>query len=54
MMDRRLLILAVGMFALGTDSFVVAGLLRRIEVRATADDERLAQGPDTTRDGEGQ
>src|SRR4051794_4468624 len=26
-MDRRLLVLALGMFALGTDSFVVAGLL---------------------------
>jgi len=26
-MDRRLLVLAVGMFALGTDSFVVAGVL---------------------------
>lgn len=26
-MDRRLLILALGMFALGTDSFVVAGVL---------------------------
>jgi DHA1 family inner membrane transport protein len=26
-MDRRLLILAVGMFAMGTDNFVVAGIL---------------------------
>src|SRR6201999_25880 len=26
-MDRRLLVLALGMFALGTDSFVVAGVL---------------------------
>jgi hypothetical protein len=29
-MDRRLLVLALGMFALGTDSFVVAGLLPEI------------------------
>jgi predicted MFS family arabinose efflux permease len=29
-MDRRLLILALGMFALGTDSFVVAGILPQI------------------------
>src|SRR3984885_8158274 len=29
-MDRRLLVLALGMFALGTDSFVVAGVLREI------------------------
>ncbi|HEY4219474.1 MAG TPA: MFS transporter [Gemmatimonadaceae bacterium] len=29
-MDRRLLILALGMFALGTDSFVVAGVLPQI------------------------
>lgn len=29
-MDRRLLVLAVGMFALGTDSFVVAGVLPQI------------------------
>src|ERR1700743_862188 len=29
-MDRRLLTLAVGMFALGTDSFVVAGVLPEI------------------------
>ena len=29
-MDRRLLILALGMFALGTDSFVVAGVLPEI------------------------
>jgi len=27
-MDRRLLVLALGMFALGTDSFVVAGIAR--------------------------
>ena len=26
-MDRRLLILALGMFAMGTDNFVVAGIL---------------------------
>lgn len=26
-MDRRLLVLALGMFALGTDSYVVAGVL---------------------------
>ena len=26
-MDRRLLVLALGMFALGTDNFVVAGVL---------------------------
>lgn len=30
MMDRRLLVLALGMFALGTDSFVVAGVLPEI------------------------
>src|ERR1700749_496760 len=29
-MDKRLLVLALGMFALGTDSFVVAGVLPRI------------------------
>lgn len=29
-MDRRLLVLALGMFALGTDSFVVAGVLPQI------------------------
>jgi predicted MFS family arabinose efflux permease len=29
-MDRRLLILAVGMFAMGTDSFVVAGILPNV------------------------
>jgi predicted MFS family arabinose efflux permease len=29
-MDRRLLVLAVGMFALGTDSYVVAGVLPQI------------------------
>src|ERR1700760_2348695 len=29
-MDRRLLVLAAGMFALGTDSFVVAGALPQI------------------------
>jgi MFS transporter, DHA1 family, inner membrane transport protein len=29
-MDRRLVILALGMFALGTDSFVVAGVLPEI------------------------
>ena len=29
-MDRRLLFLALGMFALGTDSFVVAGVLPEI------------------------
>ena len=29
-MDRRLLVLAVGMFALGTDSFVMAGVLPQI------------------------
>jgi len=29
-MDRRLLVLALGMFALGTDSFVAAGLLPQI------------------------
>jgi len=26
-MDKRLLVLALGLFALGTDSFVVAGVL---------------------------
>lgn len=30
LMDRRLLVLALGMFALGTDSFVVAGVLPEI------------------------
>jgi predicted MFS family arabinose efflux permease len=30
MMDRRLLVLALGMFALGTDSFVIAGVLPEI------------------------
>jgi predicted MFS family arabinose efflux permease len=29
-MDRRLLALTLGMFALGTDSFVVAGVLLEI------------------------
>ena len=29
-MDRRLLVLSIGMFALGTDSFVVAGVLPEI------------------------
>src|ERR1700758_4012003 len=29
-MDRRLLVLAMGMFALGTDSYVVAGVLPEI------------------------
>ena len=29
-MDRRLLVLAIGMFALGTDSFVVAGVLPEV------------------------
>lgn len=29
-MDRRLLVLASGMFATGTDSFVVAGVLPQI------------------------
>ena len=29
-MDKRLLILALGMFALGTDSFVMAGVLPQI------------------------
>ena len=29
-MDRRLLVLALGMFALGTDNFVVAGVLLEI------------------------
>jgi predicted MFS family arabinose efflux permease len=29
-MDRRLVVLALGMFALGTDSFVVAGVLPEI------------------------
>ena len=30
MIDRRLLVLALGMFALGTDSFVMAGVLSQI------------------------
>lgn len=29
-MDRRLLTLAAGMFAVGTDSFVVAGILPQV------------------------
>ena len=29
-MDRRLLVLALGMFALGTDSFVMAGILPQV------------------------
>jgi hypothetical protein len=29
-MDRRILVLAIGMFAVGTDSFVVAGVLPEI------------------------
>ncbi|UVF22577.1 MFS transporter (plasmid) [Microvirga terrae] len=29
-MDRRLLVLALGMFAMGTDNFVVAGILRSV------------------------
>ncbi len=29
-MDKRLLVLALGMFALGTDTFVVAGVLPQI------------------------
>jgi DHA1 family inner membrane transport protein len=29
-MDHRLLVLSIGMFALGTDSFVVAGVLPEI------------------------
>ena len=29
-MDKRLLVLALGMFALGTDSFVMAGILPQI------------------------
>ena len=32
-MDRRLLVLSIGMFALGTDSFVVAGVLPEIARR---------------------
>lgn len=31
-MDKRLLILACGMFAIGTDSFVVSGVLRQVSV----------------------
>jgi hypothetical protein len=31
-MDKRLLVLACGMFAIGTDSFVVAGVLRQVSV----------------------
>ncbi|MBB5574690.1 MFS transporter [Rhizobium paranaense] len=31
-MDKRLLVLACGMFAIGTDSFVVSGLLRQVSV----------------------
>ena len=30
LVDRRLLVLAIGMFALGTDSYVVAGVLPEI------------------------
>ena len=29
-MDRRLIVLAAGMFAVGTDSFVVAGILPQV------------------------
>src|SRR5437899_643147 len=29
-MDRRLIVLALGMFAIGTDSFVVAGILPEV------------------------
>ncbi len=29
-MDRRLIVLASGMFAIGTDSFVVAGVLSQV------------------------
>jgi MFS transporter, DHA1 family, inner membrane transport protein len=29
-MDKRLITLAIGMFALGTDSFVIAGVLPQI------------------------
>eukprot|EP01038_Epipyxis_sp_PR26KG_P002818 gene2818-3999_t len=29
-MDRRLIVLAAGMFAIGTDSFVVAGILPQV------------------------
>ena len=29
-MDRRLLMLSLGMFAMGTDNFVVAGILRGV------------------------
>jgi predicted MFS family arabinose efflux permease len=29
-MDRQLLILALGMFAMGTDNFVVAGILHAV------------------------
>lgn len=31
-MDKRLLVLACGMFAIGTDSFVVSGVLRQVSV----------------------
>jgi predicted MFS family arabinose efflux permease len=31
-MDKRLLVFACGVFAIGTDSFVVAGVLRQVSV----------------------
>lgn len=41
-MDKRLLVLALGMFALGTDSFVMAGTLRINTI------PRMASGYGTT------
>jgi predicted MFS family arabinose efflux permease len=35
-MDRRLLVLAIGMFALGTDSYVVAGVLPESPAHSTS------------------
>lgn len=53
-MDRRLLVLALGMFALGTDSFVVAGVLPQISqafqvsIEAAAGVQRLVLQHDAT------
>ena len=38
-MDKRLLILALGMFALGTDTFVVAGVLPEIALSKPAEEK---------------
>ena len=44
-MDRRLLVLALGMFAVGTDSFVIAGCwvkLRHLHAKASSNEIALA------------